>query len=44
MTTLIGIQSTLFILNEGAKERAREMAKKWRALCERYPAKIAVVA
>lgn len=32
------------ILTEGAKERAKEMAKKWRALCERYPAKISAVA
>jgi hypothetical protein len=38
------MQSTRFILNEGAKDRSREMAKKWRALCERYPAKISAMA
>jgi dihydrodipicolinate synthase/N-acetylneuraminate lyase len=32
------------ILKVEAKDRGKEMAKRWRALCERYPDKIAAVA
>ena len=32
------------VLTEESKERAKEMAKRWRALCERYPLKMSAVA